>query len=64
MHQMQNDGECRESLTSFISCSVLKTFPQEKRLEGALVVYKELSIGEVNVSIVTFDALIDACWGA
>merc|ERR1719201_2529871 len=61
VHQMQDDNECRESLNSFIYCSVLKGFTREKKLERALEVYKEMSIREVDVSIVTFNTLIDAC---
>merc|ERR1719262_1490497 len=61
VHQLQDDDECRESLNSFIYCSVLKGFTREKKLERAWDVYKEMSIREVDVSIVTFNTLIDAC---
>merc|ERR1719502_773661 len=61
VHQMQDDDECRESLNSFIYCSVLKGFTREKKLERAWDVYKEMSIRNVDVSIVTFNTLVDAC---
>merc|ERR1719146_292208 len=61
VHQMQDDDECRESLNSFIYCSVLKGFTREKKLERAWDVYKEMSIRKVDVSIVTFNTLVDAC---
>merc|ERR1719191_2125055 len=61
VHQMQDDDECRESLNSFIYCSVLKGFTREKKLERAWDVYMEMSRREVDVSIVTFNTLVDAC---
>ena len=51
-----DDDACRESLNSFIYCSVLKTFTREKKLARALDVDMELRVGELDVSIVIFNS--------
>ena len=51
-----DDDACRESLNSFIYCSVLKTFTREKKLVRALDVDMELRVGELDVSIVIFNS--------
>merc|ERR1719454_903302 len=61
VHQLQEDDECHEFLNSFIYCSVLKGFTREKKLERAWDVYQEMSRRNVEVSIVTFNTIIDAC---
>merc|ERR1719163_657865 len=61
VHQLQDDDECRALLNSFIYCSVLKGFTREKKLERAWDVYQEMSRRKVDVSIVTFNTLVDAC---
>merc|ERR1719454_2233664 len=61
VHQLQEDDECHEFLNSFIYCSVLKGFTREKKLERAWDVYQEMSRWKVDVSIVTFNTLVDAC---
>jgi len=48
-------------LNSVIYCSVLKGFTREKKLERVWQVYEEMSRKKLDVSIVTFNTLIDAC---
>merc|ERR1719375_1519878 len=61
INQMQDDDQCRESLNAVIYCSVLKGFTREKKLERAWDVYKEMERRNVEVSVVTFNTIIDAC---
>ena len=51
-----DDDACRESLNSFIYCSVLKTFTREKKLVRALDVYMELRVGDLGGSILIFNS--------
>ena len=51
-----DDDACRESLNSFIYCSVLKTFAREKKLVRALDVDMELRLDEMDGSIVIFNS--------
>ena len=51
-----DDDACRESLNSFIYCSVLKTFTREKKLVRALDVDMELRLEEMDGSIVIFNS--------
>ena len=47
--------------SALIYCSLLKGFTREKRLERAWHVYKEMGRRNVEVSVVTFNTIIDAC---
>jgi pentatricopeptide repeat domain-containing protein 1 len=40
IHQMQDDDQCREVLSSVMYCSVLKGFARDKKLERASAVYE------------------------
>ena len=53
-----DDDACRESLNSFIYCSVLKTFTREKKLVRAWSrsMVMELRVEELDVSIVIFNS--------
>merc|ERR1740130_420482 len=61
IHQMQDDDECSASLNSVIYCSVLKGFTREKKIDRVLDVYAEMSKRNVELSVVTYNTLIDAC---
>merc|ERR1719321_564005 len=61
IHQMQDDEQCRESLNSVIYCSVLKGFTREKKMERVWAVYEEMQKRQIELSIVTYNTLIDAC---
>merc|ERR1719476_871740 len=57
---MQEDEQCRGALNSVIYCSVLKGFAREKRLERVWAVYEEMQVHDVDVSVVTYNTLLDA----
>jgi pentatricopeptide repeat protein len=61
IHQMQEDEQCRNALNSVIYCSVLKGFTREKKMERVWSVYQEMKEKSIELSIVTFNTLIDAC---
>eukprot|EP00928_Gymnodinium_smaydae_P072521 TRINITY_DN55872_c0_g1_i1.p1 TRINITY_DN55872_c0_g1~~TRINITY_DN55872_c0_g1_i1.p1 ORF type:complete len:1146 (+),score=317.10 TRINITY_DN55872_c0_g1_i1:158-3439(+) len=61
IHQIRDDDRCKDVLNSVIYCSVLKGFAREKNLERAWVVYEEMVAQKVDLSIVTFNTLADAC---
>ena len=41
IHQMHNDDQCREVLSSVVYCSVLKGFAREQKVESTSAVYEE-----------------------
>merc|ERR1719460_3404050 len=61
IHQMQDDDQCRTALNSVIYCSVLKGFAREKKMERVLAVYAEMRDMKIEMSIVMYNTLIDAC---
>lgn len=61
IHEMSDDAGCRDVLNSVIYCSVLKGFAREKKVERAFAVYEEMCTRKVELSIVTYNTLIDAC---
>lgn len=61
VHDIRSDERCRDVLNSVIYCSVLKGFTREKKIERAWAVYQEMMEDKVELSIVTYNTLIDAC---
>eukprot|EP00427_Karlodinium_veneficum_P016583 CAMPEP_0169128186 /NCGR_PEP_ID=MMETSP1015-20121227/36424_1 /TAXON_ID=342587 /ORGANISM="Karlodinium micrum, Strain CCMP2283" /LENGTH=1081 /DNA_ID=CAMNT_0009192053 /DNA_START=55 /DNA_END=3297 /DNA_ORIENTATION=+ len=61
IHEMQKDENCRSALNSVIYCSVLKGFTREKKLDRVCAVYEEMTKWKIELSVVTFNTLIDAC---
>jgi pentatricopeptide repeat protein len=61
IHQMQEDANCSGALNSVIYCSVLKGFTREKNMTRALAVYEEICKAGIELSIVMYNTLIDAC---
>mmetsp|Transcript_26149 Transcript_26149/g.55348 ORF Transcript_26149/g.55348 Transcript_26149/m.55348 type:complete len:1116 (+) Transcript_26149:127-3474(+) len=61
IHQMQDDEQCADALNSVIYCSVLKGFTREKRIQRVWSVYEEMLKRNVDLSIVTYNTLTDAC---
>jgi len=61
IHQMQEDEHCNEVLNSVIYCSVLKGFTREKKLQRVWAVYEEMLQRRIDLSVVTYNTLIDAC---
>jgi pentatricopeptide repeat protein len=61
IHEMQDDEQCCSALNSVIYCSALKGFARERKVDRAMAVYKEMSKRAIEVSLITFNTLIDAC---
>jgi pentatricopeptide repeat protein len=61
IHQMQGDEQCSSVINSVIYCSVLKGFTREKKMDQVWAVYKEMKDRGMELSIVTFNTLLDAC---
>jgi pentatricopeptide repeat protein len=61
IHQMQEDEQCRDIVNSIIYCSVLKGFTREKKIDRVWAVYKEMKEHKAELSVVTYNTLIDAC---
>jgi len=56
-----DDEQCRGVLNSIVFCSVLKGFTREKKIDRVWAVYEEMSRRNIELSIVTYNTLIDAC---
>merc|ERR1719321_2013640 len=61
IHQMQDDELCCEALNSVIYCSVLKGFAREKKLQRVWAVHGEMVQRKVEISVVSFNTILDAC---
>merc|ERR1719440_1020340 len=61
IQQVQEDDQCRDAVNSIIYCSVLKGFTREKKLDRAWTLYKEMCQKNVDMSVVAYNTLIDAC---
>lgn len=61
IQQMQDDESCRTTLNAVIYCSVLKGFTRERKVDRVFAVYEEMVKNGIEVSIVTYNTLIDAC---
>jgi len=61
VQQLQTDSQCQDSVNAIIYCSVLKGFSREKRLERVWAVYEEMENRNLDMSLVTFNTVIDAC---
>eukprot|EP00927_Polykrikos_kofoidii_P041289 TRINITY_DN35208_c1_g2_i1.p1 TRINITY_DN35208_c1_g2~~TRINITY_DN35208_c1_g2_i1.p1 ORF type:complete len:1133 (+),score=224.31 TRINITY_DN35208_c1_g2_i1:194-3592(+) len=59
--QLQDDASCREVVNSVVYCSVLKGFTREKNLDRVWAVYEEMRTRKVDLSVVTYNTLVDAC---
>jgi len=61
IHQMQDDEQCRDVLNSIVYCSVLKGFAHERKIDRVWAVYTEMKDHNVELSVIAFNTLIDAC---
>merc|ERR1719191_166410 len=61
IHELQRDEQCRDTVNSVIYCSVLKGFAREKKLERVWDVYNEMSARSIEMSLISFNTIIDAC---
>jgi len=61
VHQLQEDEQCCDVINSIIYCSVLKGFTREKKIDRVWAVYEEMKERNAELSVVTYNTLIDAC---
>merc|ERR1719453_1907577 len=61
IQQMHQDEQCRDILNSVIYCSVLKGFARERKIERVCDLYEEMCKKKVEMSLIAFNTLIDAC---
>merc|ERR1719451_287850 len=61
IQQMQEDDQCSNAVNSVIYCSLLKGFTREKKMDRAWAVYEEINNLGIELSIVMYNTLIDAC---
>jgi pentatricopeptide repeat protein len=61
MHQMLKDDQCSDSVNAIIYCSIMKGFSREKKLQRVWDVYEEMSSKRIEMSLITFNTIIDAC---
>jgi pentatricopeptide repeat protein len=59
--QIRQDSQCQEVVNAVIYCSLLKGFSREKKLDRVWDVYKEMSARNVEMSLITFNTIVDAC---
>jgi len=61
IREVLGGGQTRHLVNAVIYCSVLKGFCHQKRFDRVWTVYEEMVAAEIQFSIVTYNALIDAC---
>merc|ERR1719409_1608877 len=61
IREIQQDEQCRDAVNSVIYCSILKGFTREKKLDRVWDVYEEMREKHVEMSLITFNTIIDAC---
>jgi len=61
IHEMLSGEQTKSQLNAVIYCSVLKGFCHQKRFDRVWDVHRELLEEKLQFSIVTYNALIDAC---
>jgi len=55
------DENCREQVNAVIYCSVLKGYARSRRMERVWTVWNEMLSRNIEPSVATFNAMIDAC---
>jgi pentatricopeptide repeat protein len=61
IQQIQEDDQCSNAVNSVIYCSLLKGFTREKKIDRAWAVYEEMKERNIELSVITYNTLIDAC---
>jgi len=61
IHELSADVETKPLLNAIIYCSVLKGFTHQKAFNRVWVVYNEMIAEKLQFSIVTYNAIINAC---
>jgi pentatricopeptide repeat protein len=61
IHEISQDGQCQDTVNSVIYCSLLKGFSREKKLDRVWDVYKDMSAKNMEMSLIAFNTIVDAC---
>jgi len=61
IQDLSKDAQCQDQLNAVIYCSVLKGYARSRRMERVWAVWNEMLSRNIEPSIVTFNAMIDAC---
>mmetsp|Transcript_36565 Transcript_36565/g.84047 ORF Transcript_36565/g.84047 Transcript_36565/m.84047 type:complete len:1045 (+) Transcript_36565:176-3310(+) len=61
VQQLMEDDLCKEQVNAVIYCSVLKGYSRARKVERVWAVWNEMLGHNISPSIVTFNAMIDAC---
>jgi pentatricopeptide repeat protein len=61
IHQVQRAADTAGLLNAIIYCSVLKGFSHRKQFDRVWAVYKEMLDLKIDLSVTTYNALLDAC---
>lgn len=61
IQELTEDPQCKGILNAVIYCSVLKGFTREKNATKVWAVYEEMQKQDVDLSIVTYNTLLDCC---
>lgn len=61
IQELGEDPNCKGILNAVIYCSVLKGFTREKNAAKVWAVYEEMQKRNIDLSIVTYNTLLDCC---
>jgi pentatricopeptide repeat protein len=61
VQQLQSDPLCQDIVNSITYCSLLKGFSREKRLPRVWNVYEDIEERKLELSLVAFNTVLDAC---
>merc|ERR1719359_1215737 len=61
IYQLLEDEQCKDQVNSVIFGSVLKGYSRMRRMERVWSVFSDMLSRDIQPSIVTFNAVVDAC---
>jgi len=61
IQELQRDEERKDLVNAVVYCSVLKGFSHQKKLERVWAVYEEMLSYKMELSVSTYNTLVDAC---
>lgn len=61
IQMLMEDKKCRDLVNSVVYCSVIKGYAHAGRMERVWKVWEELLAHNIELSVVTLNAMIDAC---
>eukprot|EP00928_Gymnodinium_smaydae_P048804 TRINITY_DN32682_c0_g1_i1.p1 TRINITY_DN32682_c0_g1~~TRINITY_DN32682_c0_g1_i1.p1 ORF type:complete len:669 (+),score=174.10 TRINITY_DN32682_c0_g1_i1:91-2097(+) len=61
IRELMADEKCKPLVNAVVYCSVLKGYSHQKRFDNVWAVYKEMVREGMQLTIVTYNTLVDAC---